>query len=58
MTKRNEVQENAKRLLLEIFKNQVCFPGKIVEEIMCTTVELSVTLKAPAETGFNWRDTH
>ena len=37
-------------------KSEIC--AKIVEEIMCNTVKLSVTLKAPAEVGDNWKDTH
>lgn len=32
--------------------------SEIVERNMCNVVELSVTLKAPAERGYNWRDTH
>ena len=32
--------------------------SRIVETIMCTTVKLSVELKAPPEIAKNWRDSH
>ena len=46
------------QIICEVPKDQAAKLAPIIEEIMCNCYDLGIKLKAPAEIGDNWRDTH
>ena len=46
------------QIICEVPQDKAAKLAPIIEKIMCECYDLGIKLKAPAEIGVNWRDTH